>query len=72
MLATSIPSVTLCVAGVGFFMSGICPMIYADAAWITNRYPMAVGILLSFGSAGGSSIRTQTGAIGMTRNCCAG
>ena len=72
MLATSIPSVTLCVAGVGFFMSGICPMIYADAAPITNAYPLATGILLSFGSAGGIAMPALVGVLAQRRGFAGG
>lgn len=63
LFSSTIPAVTLCVAGLGFFMSGICPMIYADAAVYTNAYPMATGILLSFGSAGGIAMPTVVGAL---------
>jgi fucose permease len=63
LFSGSIAAVTVCVALTGFCMAGICPMIYADAAWITNRYPMAVGILLSFGSAGGIAMPTIVGAL---------
>ena len=63
LFSATIPAVTLCVAGLGFFMSGICPMIYADAAPYTNAYPMATGILLSFGSAGGIAMPTLVGAL---------
>ena len=63
LFSASIPAVTLCVAGLGFFMAGICPMIYADAAPYTNAYPMATGILLSFGSAGGIAMPTLVGAL---------
>ena len=38
-------------------------MIYADAADYTNAYPMATGILLSFGSAGGIAMPTVVGAL---------
>ena len=72
MLATSIPSVTLCVAGVGFFMSGICPMIYADASPITNAYPLATGILLSFGSAGGIAMPALVGVLAQRRGFAGG
>ena len=63
LFSQTIPSVTLGVAGLGFFMAGICPMIYADAAPYTNAYPMATGILLSFGSAGGIAMPTLVGAL---------
>lgn len=63
LFSSTIPAVTLCVAGLGFFMAGICPMIYADAAEYTNAYPMATGILLSFGSAGGIAMPTVVGAL---------
>ena len=63
LFSGSIPAVTVCVALTGFCMAGICPMIYADAAWITNRYPLAVGILLSFGSLGGIAMPTIVGAL---------
>ena len=63
LFSSSIPAVTVCVALTGFCMAGICPMIYADAAWYTNRYPMATGMLLSFGSAGGIAMPTIVGAL---------
>ena len=63
LFSSTIPAVTLGVAGLGFFMAGICPMIYADAAPYTNAYPMATGILLSFGSAGGIAMPTLVGAL---------
>ena len=63
LISSSIPVATICVAGLGFCMAGICPMIYADAAEYTNTYPMATGILLSFGSAGGIAMPTVVGAL---------
>ena len=63
LFSTSIAAVTLCVAGLGFCMAGICPMIYSDAAWYTNRYPLATGMLLSMGSAGGIAMPTIVGAL---------
>ncbi|MCE5344369.1 MAG: hypothetical protein LLF96_12410 [Eubacteriales bacterium] len=44
--------VTIAVAGLGFSMAGICPMIYSDASYITNRYPMGTSTLLAIGSLG--------------------
>ncbi len=53
LFASSVPAVTCCIAGMGFCMAGICPMIYSDAAYYTNTYPLATGTLLVFGAAGG-------------------
>ena len=53
LVASSVPVVTGCVAGMGFCMAGICPMIYSDAACYTNTYPLATGTLLVFGASGG-------------------
>ncbi len=53
IFASSVPAVTCCIAGMGFCMAGICPMIYSDAAHYTNNYPLATGTLLVFGAAGG-------------------
>ncbi len=53
LLGNRIALVTLSVAGLGFCMAGICPMIYADASYITNRYPMGLSTLLAIGSLGG-------------------
>lgn len=48
----SVVVVTLAVAGLGFSLAGICPMIYSDASHITNVYPMGTSILLALGSIG--------------------
>lgn len=53
LAASSVPVVTGCIAGMGFCMAGICPMIYSDAAHYTNTYSLATGTLLVFGAAGG-------------------
>ena len=53
LFASSVPAVTCCIAGMGFCMAGICPMIYSDAVHYTNTYPLATGVLLVFGAAGG-------------------
>lgn len=52
LLSTSLPLVTVSVAGLGFCMAGICPMIYSDASYITNLYPMGTSMLLAIGSVG--------------------
>ena len=53
LYAASVPVVTLCIAGLGFCMAGICPMIYSDAVYYTNTFPLATGTLRVFGAAGG-------------------
>lgn len=63
LLGSTIPVVTLCVAGLGFCMAGICPMIYSDAAVFTNTYPMATSILLAIGSSGAILMPTIVGAL---------
>lgn len=63
LFSSSISGVTVCVALTGFCMAGICPMIYADAAYYTNKYPMSTGILLSFGAIGGIAMPTVVGAL---------
>lgn len=63
LLGSSVPVVTLCVAGLGFCMAGICPMIYSDAAVFTNAYPMATSTLLAIGSSGAILMPTIVGAL---------
>ena len=53
LLARTGTAVSLSVAGLGFCMAGICPMIYSDAVYYTNSYPLATGALLALGSLGG-------------------
>ncbi|MBE5794928.1 MAG: MFS transporter [Clostridiales bacterium] len=62
LLSSSMLMVSLSVAGLGFCMAGICPMIYSDAAIFTNTYPMATGALLAIGSAGAIAMPTIVGA----------
>lgn len=52
LLGDSIALVTLSVAGLGFCLAGICPMIYSDASYITNLYPMGTSAILGIGSIG--------------------
>ena len=52
LLGEGIALVTLSVAGLGFCLSGICPMIYSDASYITNLYPMGTSAILGIGSIG--------------------
>ena len=59
----SIASVTATVAGLGFCMAGICPMIYSDAAIFTNTYPMATSALLAIGSIGAIAMPTIVGSL---------
>ncbi len=62
LLSGGMATVSLSVAGLGFCMAGICPMIYSDAALFTNAYPMATGALLAIGSAGAILMPTIVGA----------
>ncbi|MBQ3693753.1 MAG: MFS transporter [Synergistaceae bacterium] len=55
--------VALSVACVGFFMSGISPMIYASSAPYTNKFPLAMGILFTIGCMGGTIMPLITGVI---------
>lgn len=59
-------AVTVSVAGLGFCMAGICPMIYSDAAPFTNAYPMATGMILGIGSVGAIVMPTIVGALADT------
>ena len=63
LLSGTVPMVSIAVAGLGFCMAGICPMIYSDAAIFTNTYPMATGALLAIGSAGAIAMPTMVGAL---------
>lgn len=63
LLCDSVALVTLTVAGLGFCMAGICPMIYSDASVFTNTYPMATSMLLVFGSTGAILMPTIVGAM---------
>lgn len=61
--ASTVPMVTVSVAGLGLCMAGICPMIYSDAAVFTNRYPMATSLLLGIGSTGAILMPTIVGSL---------
>ena len=63
LLSASIPTVTVCVAGLGFCMAGICPMIYSDAAIFTNTYPLATSFILGIGSGGAILMPTVVGTL---------
>jgi len=63
LISSSIPMATLCVAGLGFCMAGICPMIYSDAAIFTNTYPMATSFILCIGSSGAILMPTVVGTL---------
>lgn len=63
MLASgSVGMVTVAVAGLGFSMAGICPMIYSDASVFTNTFPMATSALLAIGSTGAILMPAIVGA----------
>ena len=61
--SSSLSVVTFCVAGLGFCMAGISPMIYSDASAFTTRYPMATSVLLAMGFAGAILMPTLVGAL---------
>ena len=63
LLSGSITMVTIAVAGLGFCMAGICPMIYSDASMFTNTFPMATSMLLAIGSTGAILMPTIVGAM---------
>lgn len=62
LVSSTMTMVTLSVAGLGLCMAGICPMIYSDAAFFTNTYPMATSTLLGFGSIGAILMPTIVGS----------
>ena len=53
LLGTNVAMVTIAVAGLGLCMAGICPMVYSNASYITNVYPMGTSTLLAFSAIGG-------------------
>ncbi len=63
LVSASVPMVTVCVAGLGFCMAGICPMIYSDAAVFTNTYPLATSFILCIGSGGAILMPTIVGSL---------
>ena len=63
LMSSSVPMVTFCVAGLGFCMAGISPMIYSDAAIFTNTYPLATSFILCIGSSGAILMPTIVGSL---------
>lgn len=63
LTSSSIPMVTVSVAGVGLCLAGMCPMIYADAAVFSNIYPMAMSCLIVIGSLGSVMMNTLIGIL---------
>lgn len=63
LMSGTVFTVSLSVAALGFCLAGISPMIYSDAALFTNKYPLATGALLSFGSVGGIAMPAVVGAV---------
>lgn len=66
LVGDSIILVTTAIAGLGFCMAGICPMIYSDASYITNRYPMGTSTLLAIGSVGAMLMPATVGIMADT------
>ena len=54
LIGDTIQTVTICVAGLGFCIAGISPLIFSSAAWFTNNFPMATGTLYLIGGTGGA------------------
>jgi len=63
LYSDTIPMVTVSVAALGFCMSGICPMIYADAAYYTNNFPLATGAIVVISAVGGMLMPTVVGVL---------
>ena len=63
LFGEGIVMVTLAVIGLGFCLSGICPMIYSDATAITNIYPMGTSTLLALGSVGAIAMPSIVGVM---------
>lgn len=63
LFGESIPMVVVSVAGLGFCLAGICPMIYSDASYITNVYPMGTSTLLALGSIGAIAMPSIVGVM---------
>lgn len=63
LFSGSILWVTVAVAGLGFCMAGICPMIYSDASVVTNVYPLGTSTLLALGSIGAIITPAMVGAL---------
>lgn len=63
LLGDSIIVVTLAIMGLGFCIASICPMIYSDASYITNRYPMGTSVLLALGAVGAMIMLPLVGVV---------
>ena len=61
--STTMRMVTFSVAGLGLCMAGICPMIYADAAYYTNNFPLATGAMVVISAVGGMLMPTVVGVL---------
>lgn len=61
--SSSIPLVTVSVAGLGLCMSGMSPMIYSDSAIFSNAYPMATSCLIVVGTGGSIIMNMIVGAL---------
>ena len=72
LFSNTIPTVTACVAVLGFCMAGICPLIYADAVYYTNHFPLATGALLAIGATGGVLMPTLVGVLADARGFAGG
>jgi len=49
LLVRDVWSITLAVIGLGFFMAGIIPTVFASSGKIMKEYPMSLGVMLLIG-----------------------
>lgn len=63
LMAGGAVNIAVSVALTGLFMAGISPIIYGASAPYTNKYPLAMGMLFTFGCIGGTVMPLITGII---------
>ena len=63
LLSSTVPTVSIAVSALGLCMAGMSPMIYADSAGFSNKYPMAVSGLIVFSSFGSILMNTVIGIL---------
>ena len=63
LMSGNIVTATVSIVALGLCMSGIGPMIYADASVFTNTYPIATSAILVIGSSGAVIMPTIVGTM---------